>query len=128
MKRSPVVRLYGQPRPEGRPGRCRVCGQSAGWTPCTTCGLPNRNQLIVFGRLPGLHVEASYPGRELRERLGGRADALVPDPFVVLGRNGEEQRADSIALALHVAPRTVKRDWAFARAWPYEALGGCKGL
>jgi len=78
--------------------------------------------------LPGLHVEASYPDWELRERLGGRADALVPDPFVVLGRNGEEQRADSIVLALHVAPWTMKRDWAFARAWPYEALEGSKGL
>ena len=21
-------------------GRCRVCGQGAGWTPCTECGLP----------------------------------------------------------------------------------------
>ena len=27
--------------------RCRVCGQSAGWTPCTTCGLPIKNPLIV---------------------------------------------------------------------------------
>lgn len=27
-------------------GRCRVCGQSAGWTPCTTCGLPIQNPLI----------------------------------------------------------------------------------
>jgi hypothetical protein len=27
--------------------RCRVCGQSAGWTPCTTCGLPIRNPLHV---------------------------------------------------------------------------------
>lgn len=26
--------------------RCRVCGQSAGWTPCTTCGLPIRNPLL----------------------------------------------------------------------------------
>lgn len=27
--------------------RCRVCGQSAGWTPCTTCGLPIKNPLLV---------------------------------------------------------------------------------
>jgi hypothetical protein len=27
--------------------RCRVCGQSAGWTPCTTCGLPMRNPFVV---------------------------------------------------------------------------------
>lgn len=27
--------------------RCRVCRQSAGWTPCTTCGLPIKNPLIV---------------------------------------------------------------------------------
>lgn len=27
--------------------RCRVCGQTAGWTPCTTCGLPIQNPLIV---------------------------------------------------------------------------------
>jgi hypothetical protein len=27
--------------------RCRVCGQSAGWTPCTTCGLPIKNPLNV---------------------------------------------------------------------------------
>ena len=26
---------------------CRVCGQSAGWTPCTTCGLPIRNPLLI---------------------------------------------------------------------------------
>jgi hypothetical protein len=27
--------------------RCRVCGLSAGWTPCTTCGLAIRNPLLV---------------------------------------------------------------------------------
>lgn len=27
--------------------RCRVCGLSAGWTPCTTCGLAIQNPLIV---------------------------------------------------------------------------------
>jgi len=27
--------------------RCRVCGQNAGWTPCTTCNLPIRNPLNV---------------------------------------------------------------------------------
>ncbi len=27
--------------------RCRVCGQSAGWTPCSTCGLPIRNPFLV---------------------------------------------------------------------------------
>ena len=27
--------------------RCRVCRQSAGWTPCTTCGLPIKNPLQV---------------------------------------------------------------------------------
>ena len=27
--------------------RCRVCGQSAGWTPCTSCGLPIKNPLLV---------------------------------------------------------------------------------
>lgn len=27
--------------------RCRVCRQSAGWTPCTTCGLPIKNPLLV---------------------------------------------------------------------------------
>jgi len=26
--------------------RCRVCGQSAGWTPCQTCGLPILNPLM----------------------------------------------------------------------------------
>ena len=26
-------------------GRCRVCGQSAGWTPCPECGLPVLNPL-----------------------------------------------------------------------------------
>jgi len=24
---------------------CRICGQSAGWIPCTVCGLPIRNPL-----------------------------------------------------------------------------------
>jgi hypothetical protein len=27
--------------------RCRICGHSAGWTPCTDCGLPIRNPLLV---------------------------------------------------------------------------------
>lgn len=27
--------------------RCRVCGQSAGWTPCATCALCIKNPLIV---------------------------------------------------------------------------------
>lgn len=27
--------------------RCRVCGQSAGWTPCSTCGLPIRSPFRV---------------------------------------------------------------------------------
>jgi RNA polymerase sigma factor (TIGR02999 family) len=31
---------------------------------------------------------------------------------------------DDVALALGVTPRTVKRDWAFARAWLRDALGG----
>ena len=26
--------------------RCVVCGQTAGWTPCTQCGLPVRNPLL----------------------------------------------------------------------------------
>lgn len=26
--------------------RCSVCGQTAGWTPCTTCSLPIRNPLL----------------------------------------------------------------------------------
>jgi hypothetical protein len=26
-------------------GRCKVCGQSAGWTPCPECGLPVINPL-----------------------------------------------------------------------------------
>jgi hypothetical protein len=27
--------------------KCRVCGSTAGWTPCTSCGLPIRNPLLV---------------------------------------------------------------------------------
>ncbi len=27
-------------------GQCRVCGQSAGWTPCLICGLPVRSPLL----------------------------------------------------------------------------------
>lgn len=27
--------------------KCPVCRQSAGWTPCRTCGLPIRNPLLV---------------------------------------------------------------------------------
>ena len=27
--------------------RCRVCAQTAGWTPCTSCGLPIKNPLLV---------------------------------------------------------------------------------
>lgn len=26
-------------------GRCKVCGDSAGWTPCPICGLPVRNPI-----------------------------------------------------------------------------------
>ena len=26
-------------------GRCKVCGESAGWTPCIICGLPVRHPL-----------------------------------------------------------------------------------
>ena len=26
-------------------GRCRICGQGAGWTPCLTCKLPVRSPL-----------------------------------------------------------------------------------
>jgi len=26
--------------------RCRVCGQSAGWMPCSRCGLPIRNPIL----------------------------------------------------------------------------------
>lgn len=31
---------------------------------------------------------------------------------------------DDVALALDLSPRTVKRDWSFARAWLREALAG----
>lgn len=31
---------------------------------------------------------------------------------------------DEVALALDVTARTVKRDWAFARAWLFQRLGG----
>ena len=34
---------------------------------------------------------------------------------------------EETAAVLGVAPRTVKRDWAFARAWLYETLGGSEG-
>jgi hypothetical protein len=27
-------------------GRCRVCGESAGWTPCPNCTLPVRSPLL----------------------------------------------------------------------------------
>lgn len=30
---------------------------------------------------------------------------------------------DDVALALELSPRTVKRDWSFARAWLRDALG-----
>ena len=26
--------------------RCRICGESAGWTPCVICGLPIKNPLL----------------------------------------------------------------------------------
>jgi RNA polymerase sigma factor (sigma-70 family) len=31
---------------------------------------------------------------------------------------------EETAAALDVSPRTVKSDWALARAWLYDALGG----
>lgn len=27
-------------------GRCDICGESCGWTPCPSCGLPIRNPLL----------------------------------------------------------------------------------
>lgn len=33
---------------------------------------------------------------------------------------------EDVGLALGVTPRTVKRDWAFARAWLRDALGGVR--
>lgn len=30
-------------------GRCTVCGDSAGWTPCPVCGLPVLNPLRRLG-------------------------------------------------------------------------------
>jgi RNA polymerase sigma factor (TIGR02999 family) len=52
------------------------------------------------------------------ERSDPRAARVVRLRFYG-GFNTEES-----AEALGVAPRTVKRDWAFARAWLYDALGG----
>ena len=90
--------------------------------------------------------EEGRPAKKLSLTLGGVADlAAQEDPELVFALDEAIQRLEAqdarvaqvvrlrfyaglsveeAAAALGVAPRTVKRDWAFARAWLFEALGG----
>ncbi len=90
--------------------------------------------------------EGGRPAKKLSLTLGGVADlAAQEDPELVLALDEAIQRLEAqdarvgqvvrlrfyagldveeTAAALNVAPRTVKRDWAFARVWLFEALGG----
>jgi RNA polymerase sigma factor (TIGR02999 family) len=85
------------------------------------------------------------PAKKVSLTLGSVADlAAADDPALVMELDEAIQRLDAhdsrmaqvvrlrffagldveeTAAALGVAPRTVKRDWAFARAWLFEALG-----
>ena len=89
------------------------------------------------------------PAKKLSLTLGGVADLTASDdPELVFALDEAMQRLEAhdarmaqvvrlrfyaglsveeTAAVLGVAPRTVKRDWAFARAWLYEALGGDEG-
>jgi RNA polymerase sigma factor (TIGR02999 family) len=98
------------------------------------------------GRVKRGGDEQGRPAKRLSLTLGGVADlAAEGDPEEVFALDEAIQRLDAhdprmaqvvrlrfyaglsveeTAAALGVAPRTVKRDWAFARAWLFEALGG----
>jgi RNA polymerase sigma factor (TIGR02999 family) len=90
--------------------------------------------------------EQGRPARKVSLTLGGVADlAAEGDPEDVFALDEAIQRLEArdarvaqvvrlrfyaglsveeTAAVLSVAPRTVKRDWTFARAWLFEALGG----
>lgn len=90
--------------------------------------------------------EQGHPAKKLPLTVAGVADlAADTDPEQILALDEALQRLqaldarmgqvvrlrfysglsiDETAEALGVAPRTVKRDWAFARAWLFEQLSG----
>ena len=96
------------------------------------------------GRVKRGGDEQGRSAKKVTLTLGGVADlASQDDPDLVLALEEAIQRLDAhdsrmarvvrlrfyaglsveeTAAALGVAPRTVKRDWTFARAWLYEAL------
>jgi RNA polymerase sigma factor (TIGR02999 family) len=98
------------------------------------------------GRVKRGGDEQGHPARKLSLTLGGVADlAAEGDPEEVFALDEAIQRLEAhdsrmaqvvrlrfyaglsveeTAAALGVAPRTVKRDWTFARAWLFAALGG----
>jgi RNA polymerase sigma factor (TIGR02999 family) len=98
------------------------------------------------GRVKRGGDDQGRPPRKLSLTLGGVADlAAQGDPEEVFALDEAIQRLEAhdarlaqvvrlrfyaglsveeTASALGVAPRTVKRDWTFARAWLFEALGG----
>lgn len=73
-------------------------------------------------------VEAfSHEIVELDEALR-KLEALHPRPARVVDcRFFGGMSVEDTAMALNVSPRTVKADWAMARAWLYDALQGAIG-
>ena len=87
-------------------------------------------------------------GHQIRVSLSGVSPAVEQDPEEILALNDAIQRLRDVdpsaaevvslrffaglsvadtARALDVSERTVKRQWAFARAWLFAALGGSLG-
>jgi len=108
-----------------------------------------RRILIEHARARAREKRGGAEGRapkKLSLTLAGVADlAIAGDPEEVFALDEAIQRLEAqdarvgqvvrlrfyagltveeTAAALNVAPRTVKRDWAFARAWLCDALGG----
>ena len=119
---SPVFAFHGTPS----------CGAGFNWTdePAQARGqrvlAPDRPGIGTSGG-PPLATVADYPGR-----IAALADALGIDRFAVL----EPRKAELVKLryfigmtiedaadTLGISAPTAKRDWPYARAWPFRAIG-----
>lgn len=77
---------------------------------------------------PGGPSIATQPGEsvdllDLDRALDRFAERFPRHAKVVEMRYFSGLELDDVAVALDLSPRTVKRDWAFARAWLRDALG-----
>lgn len=91
-----------------------------------------RGRLKRGGGMRALTLDTSVAGAEtepldvldLDRALFELAEASERAAQVVEYRFFGGMSVDEVALALDVTARTVKRDWAFARAWLFQRLGG----